>query len=410
MPLKKQIKNLLLPFACKTVLAPKSFLQPLSEVRHISCSRQDIFVMANTSNNVIRINLNGEYLYFRECKIHKQIYRYVSDLIDYYYCAICPDLNDDKIFVKNALSDKSNFSKFVGMGMTNDKTSGAYQFCMGNGGEHIGISGATPSQEERLKDLVQFIWGDLFAYTLNSGVRKGCYQTYNAVRCIAFSQIADFLNIRDMIPKTEYAMLCVDDGTSLFGTVMEEAPGICMEKMSVESREKASSPSLQRALNNLNLLDVICFEKDHRAGNYNVTFKGDKAYSVVAFDNDSPNSFGIGGISFKTYIGCSPWAIDEKVNRPYVDREMANAVLNLNEKELCRSLKDLLNVYQLFALRYRIKKVKKLLASMPDDRLITEEQWNDTTVKKELSGEYGDTYLSKFLQEQQIMVQPWIKG
>lgn len=409
MSIKKQIKKKLIPAACKILLAPKTFSQPDKCVKKIHCGRKDVVLMSDTSNNVIRLDVEGKTLYFRECKIRKKIEDYVADEIDYYYTHIHPELFRDKEFIVNAISDKQNLDKFVNMGMTNDVSSGAYQFCMGNGGGHIGLDGLTTEQEERIKDFVQFVWGNLFVYTLNNGVKIGCYHTYNAVRSIAFSRVSKLLNLHHLIPETEYALLYVEDDSPIFGTVMDNAPGICMEKADTAERIKVCSPKLQRELNNLNLLDVFCFEKDHRAGNYNVVVENGKAASVCAFDNDSPNSFGIGGISFKTYIGCSPYAIDGRINRPFVDKELADSILNLNEKDLCNALKDLLNVYQLFALKRRLRAIKNLFANIPSERFLTHSQWNEETVKKELSGEYGDTYLSKFVQDQQIMHQPWIK-
>ncbi|MBQ2904493.1 MAG: hypothetical protein IJE48_08870 [Clostridia bacterium] len=409
MSLKKQIKKKLIPVACKILLAPKTFSVPDKNIRVIRCDRENAVMMSNTSNNVIRLRVDGKTVYFRECKLRKNIEEYVADEFDYYYGHIHPELLKDKEFIVNALSDKNNLNKFVNMGMTNDVSSGAYQFCMGNGGAYIGLDGMTYEQDERIRELVQFVWGNLFAYTLNNGVENGCYQTYNAVRSIAFSRVSRLLGLCHMIPETEYTLLYIGDEASLFGTVMDSAPGICMEKSAAEERINVCSPELQRELNNLNLLDVLCFEKDHRAGNYNVLIKNGKAVSVCAFDNDSPNSFGMGGISFKTYIGCSPWAVEGKINRPFVDKELAKSVMNLNEKDLCAAVGDLFNAYQIFALKRRLKAIKRILSEVPEEKLLTRNQWNEDTLRTELSGNYGDTYLSKFLQEQQIMHQPWIK-
>ena len=410
MSVKKRVKKILLPIVCKTLLAPKSFFSPPSHVRKIECTKQDVTLMTQTSNNVFCVRVGGETLYFRECKVHKKIRKYVQDDIDFYYGQLCPEHIEDKHFVEMCLLDRRNFKRFIHMGITNDTSSGAYQFCMGRGGEHVGLPGATPPQEERLRAFVQFIWGDLFAYTLNSGVKIGQYQIYNAVRSMAWYRLAGLFETSWMIPKTEYALLCIDGQPDMFGTVMEHAPGVCMEKMPVAARKQVCSPALQRELNNLNLLDVICMEKDHRVGNYHVMLDGGRAVSVVAFDNDSPNSFGIGGISFSTYIGCSPWALRGHMNRPYVDRTLAAHVLEMDEKELQKSLSDLLNACQLFALKRRIRALKKILASISEDQCLSEEQWGEATIQEELSGQYGDTYLVKFLQEQKTVVQPWIKS
>ena len=410
MSIRRKLKTVLLPIACKTVLHAVSFRKIPSYTKKIHCDERDIFLMTDTSNNVFRVRAEGKNLFFRECKIHQSIHQYVMEEVLFYYTHLCPELAEDRYFVEKALAERNNFHKFVNMGMINNTSSSAYQFCMGRGGTFVGLQGATPEQEERLKSFVQFIWGDLFSHTLNNGVPKGGYQTYNAVRSIAFRRIAELLNVEYLIPRTEYAEMLIRDGRRLFGTIMEEAPGICMEKSCLEERQAVCSPALQKALNELNLLDVICREKDHRVGNYHVIVENGKAVSVVAFDNDSPSSFSLGGSSFKTYMGCSPWEINGNMNRPYVSREMAEHLMKLDLKDIDEKLKDLLNPLQRLALKCRIKSVKKVLAKTETERWLSEDQWCKETVEEELVGIYGDTYLVKFMQEQAIMSQPWIKN
>lgn len=410
MEIKHTVKEFLRKFACKTFLAPKSFDSPPEGIKTIDCQWQQVTPLLNTSNNVFRIKFDEKLLYFRECKIHKEIHAYVADDIDFYYSFLRPDLQEDRLFVEKKLINKRNFKLFINMGMTNDTTSGAYHFCMGDGGVYIGLEGASPHQEERLKDFIQYIWGNLFVYSLNSGVKTGHYQTYNACRSIAFRYMAELLKVDNLIPPTEYVWLRIDGVGTFFGSVMEQASGECMDDEDNKRRKEVCSPALQRSLGQLNLLDVLCQEKDHRIDNYNVVLDSGYASSVVAFDNDSPASFGIGGISFATYVGCSPWAYGKKLNRPYVDRGLADAIMQIDDKRLHQSMKGLLNFFQIAALRKRIKKVKTVLASAEDTVLLSEGQWNKDTINKELSGEYGETYFSKFVKEHKLMAQPWIKG
>lgn len=409
MGMKHTVKKFLRVLACRTFLAPKSFEFPPTGINSIDCQWQQVTPLLNSSNNVFRIETDGKVLYFRECKTHKEIHAYVADEIDFYYSILRPELQEDRLFVEKKLSDKRKFKLFINMGMTNDMSSGAYHFCMGDGGEYIGLDGASPAQEERLKDFVQYIWGNLFAYTLNSGIKIGHYQTYNACRSIAFRRMAELLKVENLIPPTYYAWLHIDRVGDLFGTVMEQAPGECMDDEDNKRRKEVCSPALQRSLAQLNLLDVLCQEKDHRIDNYHVVIENGYASYVTAFDNDSPASFGVGGITFTTYMGCSPWAYGKKLNRPYVDKTLADAVMQIDDKTLRQSMNGLLNCFQMAALRKRIKKVKTVLASAEDSVMLRKEQWSKDTISKELSGEYGETYLSKFVQEHKHMSQPWIK-
>lgn len=405
----KKLKKILLPLVCKFILKPKSFSKVPEHVRQICCKSGEVRLLANTSNNVYLVEIDGKNLFFRECKRHSFMPDYVQETIDIYYTYIVKDLNGDREFLEECLQDKSRLKIFFNMGMTNDRTSGAYQFCIGNGPHNIGLPDLDPNRETRMKDLVQYIWGDLFSYSLNSGVKIGNFQTYNAVRCIATYRVAQMIGLGDMVPKTEYVFLCPEGRKPMFGTLMDPAPGVCMEALSCAERQDASSPALQRALNRLNLLDVLNLEKDHRPGNYHVVLAEGKGENVVAFDNDSPNSFSIGGASFSTYMGCSPWCVKGKLNRPYVDRSVADRILTLEDEQVDAQLGDILNRIQLLSLKKRLKQVKKVLRNAPMSVFLTEEQWTEETVERELSGDFGMTYLQQFLGEQKLMEQPWIK-
>lgn len=406
----KSLKKRIIPLVCRFLLKPKSFSEVPAYVRRVYCKDGDVKILTDTSNNVHVVRCDGKTMFFRECKRHLPLAQYVLESIDLYYTHVVKDLYGDRCFLETCLRDKNRLKTFANMGMTNDLNSGAYWFCMGQGTQHIGLPAVDPLREERLKDLVQYIWGDLFNYSLNSGVETGHFQTYNAVRSISTYRMAQLVGVEDMIPKTEYVLLCIEGREPVFGTMMDGADGVCMEALSCEERQGVSSPALQRALNQLNLLDVLNLEKDHRTGNYHVVVSQGKATNVIAFDNDSPNSFSFGGISFSTYMGCSPWCKDGKVNRPYIDKELADRILSLNEKQVKSRLRDILNPLQLASLNRRIKQVKELLHGTPAPVFLTEEEWTEETVVQELSGSWGMTYLQQFLGEQKLMEQPWIKG
>lgn len=404
-----KMKGYALDLACKYLLTPRSFSQAPVDIRRIDCNASDVERILNTSNNVLRLATKDGFVYFRECKRHVEIHQFVANEIEYYYTVMHPDLSEDRCHIEASLADRKRFAKFVNMGITNDVSSGAYHFCMGYGGEHIGLDVMPPAMEERVKDFVQCIWGELFAYRLNGGVRTGYYQTYNAVRSIATYRLAKLLGVEELIPQTEYAEVSVDGEDYLFGTIMKEAPGFSVEEMDEDDCRGFCSPELQRLLNNLNLLDVICHEKDHRPGNYHVTVFDGKVNHVMAFDNDSPNSFGMGGISFETYLGCSPWTLKGQLNRPFVDAKLAERILETTDKDLTNALSDLLNQFQLAMLKNRFHKVKKILAKTPKNRWLVCDAWSEDTMEKELSGAYGTTYMAKFIEKREMLYHPWLR-
>lgn len=386
---------------------PKTFRAPPADAIPISCRPEDITLLTATSNNILKISYGEKTLFFRQCRLHTEIHEYVQTLIEEYYCSGA--LQNDRELVEKSLAQKKNFSKLVGMGVTNDVSSGVYRFCMGGSSKLIGIINDDPALNERLRDFAQFVWGELYAYKLNSGIKTGSYQTYHAVRQIATKRIADLFCLSELVPRTAFAVLNISDGRKLFGTVMEAAPGIILERESARKRKSVVTPGLQHALNNLNFLDVLCHEKDHRPGNYTVVMRGNKAESICAFDNDSPMSFGLGGASFASYMNCSPYILHHALNRPYIDEKIVK-VLSANDFDVIyQATKDLLNPAQITALKRRFHTLQKAVSMLEPHTAISEEEWSDETVREELSGAYGKTYLALFTQDLELAYQPWIQ-
>lgn len=407
MLIKSYMKEKVKAFYYKRLGYPKTVRALPEGVTAISCRAEDVTLLTATSNNILKIAHDGKTLFFRPCRIHSEIHEYVRTLIEEYYDA--SDLQKDRETVERSLENRKNFSKFVNMGMTNDGSSGVYPFCMGGSPELIGIMSGDAAFHDRLRDFAQFVWGELYAYKLNSGIPIGSYQTYHAVRQIATKRIADLFGLSELIPRTEFAVLDLSDGTKQFGTIMENAPGVIMEREPSQKRRSVVTPRLQHALNNLNFLDVLCYEKDHRPGNYTVVMREAQAESVCAFDNDSPMSFGLGGASFQTYMNCSPYVLDHALNRPYMDEKIVQALAAIQFDELDRATKDLLNPIQISALKRRLRALQRAASALKPDQVLSENAWNDETVREELSGAYGRTYLGLFTEELKLADQPWIK-
>lgn len=407
MLVKSYIKEKLKALYYKYPGRPKTFHALPAEATPITCRPEDITVLTATSNNILRISYEGKTLFFRQCRQHTEIHEYVQTLIDEYYCS--GELPKDREIVERSLAQRKNFSKFVNMGMTNDVTSGVYWFCMGGPSELIGITNDDAELNDRLRELAQFVWGELYAYKLNSGIKTGAYQTYNAVRQIATKRIADLFGLSELVPGTEFAVLNILDGRKLFGTIMEAAPGIILERESAQKRRSAVTPRLQHALNNLNFLDALCYEKDHRPGNYTVVMSGNKAESICAFDNDSPMSFGLGNASFESYMNCSPYILRDSLNRPYIDEKIVKILSTNNFDKLCQATKDLLNPVQIMALKRRFRALQKVVSILRPHTALSDEEWNEETVREELSGAYGKTYLGLFTEDMKLAYQPWIK-
>lgn len=408
MLVKSYIKEKLKALYYKYPGRPKTFYALPAEATLITCRPEDITILTSTSNNILKIAHEGKTFFFRQCRRHTEIHEYVQTLIDEYYCS--GELRKDREIVEKSLAQRKNFLKFANMGMTNDISSGVYRFCMGGASELIGIINDDAELNDRLRDFAQFVWGELYAYKLNAGLKTGAYQTYNAVRQIATKRVADIFGLSELIPGVEFAILNISDGRRLFGTVMEEAPGIILERESAQKRRNVVTPRFQHALNNLNFLDALCHEKDHRPGNYTVVMSGNKAESICAFDNDSPMSFGLGNASFESYMNCSPYILHHSLNRPYIDEKIVKILLTDNFDKLYQAMKDLLNSVQIMALKRRFRALQEAVSMLRPHTVISDEEWNDETVREELSGAYEKTYLGLFTEDLELAYQPWIRG
>ena len=251
-------------------------------------------------------------------------------------------------------------------------------------------------------DYAKFIWSEIYNYKLNSDIRKREFQTYNASRSIAFYEVAKLLGLERLIPVTRYCEINGYGDTRRLGALMDEASGIHFDKIALMDRRRMIHPSLQRDLSDLHILDILCYEKDHRPDNYNVILNEEnKAISISAFDNDSPMSFFLSSnIHFHSYEGCSP-LVDSRglFNRPFIDVGVYEKLLGLKKNELFDSLSPYLTKRQIAFVWKRARKLTNSIrkaTSKGNCRFLKNDEWSEATVEKELGGDFGFTYLSLF--------------
>jgi hypothetical protein len=223
------------------------------------------------------------------------------------------------------------------------------------------------------------------------GVR---YQTYNAGKMMAEEAIAALFGLERLLTNTHFCKVCIGNGEELVGTIMNDAGGVDIRFFSDDYKE-AITPQLVCDLDNLNILDAVCYEKDHRPGNYHLILndKG-KAVSICSFDNDSPWAFSpFGRLSFESYEKSSSIIKQGKINRPCVDEEVANRVLGLDNNSFQNNLKPFLNSFQLHSCWKRIQKLQEVL-DKSRNKFRRKDYWDESIVNQEMSGNYGKTYLS----------------
>ena len=228
---------------------------------------------------------------------------------------------------------------------------------------------------------------------------KDKWQTYFASRGIATYRLSELLGLYGYIPRTRYVSLAVKGGRNRFGSFMDVASGVHYDDYSKLDAEHIITPALQRSLTSLNLLDALTYEKDHRLNNYNVVLdENGYASGVCAYDNDAHLTFFVSPSPiFQTYAGCTPFVKDGMITRPYLDKKFALHFLSLENSDVHNCLNDYCNALQIWAVCQRMKKIQnaiKVTMKKKKDFLIDSEAWNECTIKEELSGKYGITYLS----------------
>lgn len=219
------------------------------------------------------------------------------------------------------------------------------------------------------------------------------YQTFNANRLLAETRMAELLGLEDLLTKVDLVRIRIEGLSEYVGTMMENAKGVDVREIKNYYKE-AFTPQLLRSLNNLNVLDFICYEQVHRPGNYKLVLDGQgKAVSVQSFDNDSPWAFSpFGKVNFHTYERAS-YIIDKgEINRPAIDKQLAERIVGLTKNDISQEFSRYLNKLQLRALWNRINALQIALNNSKEIWL-EEDEWTEDLMQSELSGKWGRTYI-----------------
>ena len=380
--------------------------QPVTDII-VDCRDATFRFYSDTPNTIIYYNNSRRSGFFRECRRHVTPREYVSHLLDDYcmyvynnqYSSECRYILDEK------LKDRVHFFKFFNMGAGTSKYTRISRFRTTHNPKFIGIEKPYPQWfEDQLLKLVQYIWGPLDEYKYNSFLQYGDYNVYNANRSIVTKRIADIFNMNEIILGTEYIWLLIDNKRRL-GVSIDVSPG--MDPNNIKNLISTSSltGNFQRNLIMLNLLDIICVQKDHRPGNYFISINNDNMIdSLTAFDNDCPTTlFPFFGIRFSGYSGETP-IIDKNglINRPFLPRPVVDKILKINPTQVIERIRDNISNVQLEALLYRISLLKKSITrslGLCLCKLLDDNEWNNETIQIELSSKYGQTYLCKFVEK-----------
>lgn len=367
-----------------------------------------VFVGSSSLFFIDSIQVRG---YFRPIMPHVSFRGCVLDSVEDFYTNVHPEHRTEQALVKQALKEKKRFKKFLNMGSFNDPYSRARKFYLTKDPEVVGIpkpvnliSGSEEWKRfiNNIHALLKYVKNSMTRYDRN---RRGGDIEYSSVnRIMGTEAVARLLGLEDLFPRTDFAIIRTPEN-EYKGTLMSISEGESTNRISRSRSYAVASPALQRDLNRLNIIDAITFERDHRPGNYMVILdeKG-KAKGISVYDNDAILTFAPLGLSHHSGSGCSNIVKNRAINRPHMDKSLANSVLLLKKEDLDRALKPYLNGFQLAFCWGRVVSLKRAIrkSMIKDHFLLDEEGWTEDTMNEELSGQWGRTYLKYFLDFEEI--------
>ena len=339
--------------------------------------------------------------YFRgECRVHASKAEFLRGVVREYFGCLrqSEHAGDFEELLLDRLKEKKDINTFF-LQLANDNDMRIKESVDAS---LIGIHGELPEWfTEILPDFIGFTRWPVYDYFRNRYIFHGNHQHDSASRSKASKVIADLYGASSLIPQTRYICLQTGNITRL-GVSVDPSPGISPD--SITDTSIKVSPEFQRQTLILNMLDVICLQNDHATYNYLVIPDDDNViYSLSAFDNDNTGAF---SVSFSPII-CNDHEsalITEEglINRPFLDKENTMNILKTPEKRICEALNDFMPRLAIYALCVRVRKLQKaitksLLAGTL--RLLNKEEFSPFTMREELSGKYGVTYLKHFMDK-----------
>lgn len=374
----------------------------------LSCKKEDISYIAS-SNNIVRFSFEGQIYYFKECRIHSDIHSYVKEVLNDYFENVCSYVKGTLIkqYIENDLKNSANFRRLKKI---NEYVEDHYGVIKGKyKGWNVGEIGFPSLFEAYLKgkleviefmdnygsDFVSYIRNEIYAFDLNNYVKTGYYQTFRTSISIATKKLATLFGLEDMVPDSWYIKLMVDE-ISKIGIVTKKCEGICPLDLPKEKKLDFTY-NFQKELLRMNYFDAVCFQRDHKEENYFVDFNEEgKVDQVIALDNDSPMTFfPLPKLSFTTSVFCSPVCYGTKPNRPYIDKDFYEKVMAMQAGKVFHTAKEELPVVQRLCVILRFQSLKKIASRT---EVLKDKEWSAKTIDKEISGEYGKTYLKHYIE------------
>ena len=360
--------------------------QPTFE-KTICCSKEDIEFLTNYSNVIIHVNNGSEIGFFHECRCHCKFNKYMAKLIDDYFKYVYNGNNSDEFrsIIEVTLKNSYNRFAFVNMGALHSSNSNVAKYNLKKADSSIiGFDGRYPEWfDDDFRKFVRYIWSPIEDYNNNCFLRGyESLQLFNAKKAVLTKIIADAIGIHYIVPKTQYVILDIA-GDKKYGVLTSPAKGVDPSRATFDGID----PNFQKELLELHLLDTVCYQLDHRPGNYFVSQSaGSKAFGVSAFDNDCTTGFKAKStIEENDYMGCSALVKDGKINVTFLPRDVVERMKVLDWSEM--HLDEYLSPLQIRALLIRVKSLVEVINTSlksHECELLDECDWCEKTVEVEL--------------------------
>lgn len=398
---------------------------PTQGMEILEIPKEHVSSFALSFNTIKVVSFDGQEYFFRECRQHSEFVQFIKKLLEEFYelaekgtstVNFAQEIPIRTVFSKaeiekfrtymNLCMERKDFFKKI---RKMDYYLKKENFSIWNGNLHlskkslqsIGLS-FFKEKNELLTYFFAFLNSALISYQFHSFVKLNSYETYFASRQMASFEFAKLIGLRRLIPNAELVGIDVGGGM-MYGVLNARAEGV----RGLDSKSDVT-PLLQRDFSNLRLLDVLCYQNDHFANNYNIVVdENGKAVSVCAFDNDSNKTFApLPRLNFAANRCCAPFLTRSGlINLPHLDKKTALKLFNLNKRMIDERMGNYLNRIQLWFLFFRVKKIcssiKKTIETKPDF-LIDSSEWSEETIKEELFGGFGNTYLVQYLNKEKL--------
>jgi hypothetical protein len=152
-------------------------------------------------------------------------------------------------------------------------------------------------------------------------------------------------------------------------------------------------------------LDAICYQKDHRPGNYFVNSDENGQYKdICAFDNDCPTTlFPSPNPSFTTYVGVPGVIKNGYIQQPFISERLRNSIQHIDTDTLYTELCRYCSRIEAKMIIVRLSKMKKSINDTVQKgllRVLKDSEWTANTMRTEIM-QYpnGETYFSYFAKK-----------